>query len=257
MTLPRKKNSTTSSITERFDSLLEESGFFNLVDDELAGEEGSEDEYSVHPDASPNNKRVTPMRSVRQKPVDHIPSSMELSQEEDSEVVRSRGVVGIPQTLLIRMAAEVDDDEPSCGCGCGESLSKSLSGLLSEERNNQDVGAYKNRPLFDIKYKKMVLSDSGNLAIVRRIGWDSVAGSDYRYSVIHVPTRTDLTTTFKDLGEAEKFLKDAESKWDWNFTHLGGPESKKIDQDELYRLAGKHNALDMLGNPILTNAGRE
>jgi len=134
-----------------------------------------------------------------------------------------------------------------------DTVAKNLSNI-SEEEFNQDTQAYGDRTLFTVQWRRLYDSSSGNLSVVRRVGWDSKAGSSHRYSIIHVPTRTDLGVSFDNEGVAREFVDDIEERWDWGFTHMG---DANINQDEMFRLAGKRNGLNFLGRPILTNPGLE
>lgn len=90
--------------------------------------------------------------------------------------------------------------------------------------------------IFIVKYRKLFMSDSKNLSVVNRIGWDNLPGpvAKERYHIMHVPTRTLIGTVFDDETNAINFMKFIDSEYDWNFTDT---VKSGIDQENLMRLA--------------------
>jgi hypothetical protein len=128
---------------------------------------------------------------------------------------------------------------------------KALAKSLSESEFKQDLTQTEKHPSFEVNYQKVAVNPDENLAVVKRMGWDTEAGSTHNFTILHIPTRSDLGFLFTNLDEAEKFMKELTEKYDWNFSVMGGPESKKIPQQQLYIMAAKHNARNILGSLIL------
>lgn len=133
-------------------------------------------------------------------------------------------------------------------------MEKPVFDSIAEAEFQQDPEAYGDRNVYTVQYKKLFEDPDGKLAVARRVGWDSKAGSSHRYSIIHIPTRTDLGVMFSSEATAREFVDEIAKEWDWDFDNMG---DARIEQDKLFRLAGKLNGLNFLGQPILSNAGKE
>lgn len=106
------------------------------------------------------------------------------------------------------------------------------------------------RSVYTVQYKKLFETPDGNLAVARRVGWDTKAGGSHKYSIIHIPTRTDLGIMFHNESAAREFIDEVSKEWDWSFNTMS---DAPIEQEKLFRVAGKLNGLNFLGQPIFPN----